>query len=94
VTARLAVEADAAAPLTVEVAVTAPDGTALPPVRRTVALDPGMGTVTVPISIPAPQRWWPVGLGAQPLYKVAARIVDGAGPGRPPRARWACAPSN
>ena len=81
-TARLAVEADAAAPLTVELAVTAPDGTALPPVRRTVALDPGTGTVTVPISIPAPQRWWPVGLGAQPLYKVAARIVDGAGAGQ------------
>ncbi|MFD2782865.1 hypothetical protein ACFS32_19445 [Novosphingobium pokkalii] len=36
-TARLAVEADAAAPLTVELAVTTPDGTALPPVRRTVS---------------------------------------------------------
>ncbi|NMN03127.1 MULTISPECIES: glycoside hydrolase family 2 protein [unclassified Novosphingobium] len=81
-TARLAVEADSPAPLTVELAVTAPDGTALPPVKRQVPVDPGHNVVTVPITIPAPQRWWPVGLGAQPLYKVAARIVDGAGAGQ------------
>lgn len=81
-TVRLNVEADTTAPLTVELVVTAPDGTALPPVKRTVSVEPGKNVVTVPLTIPAPQRWWPVGLGAQPLYQVAARIVDGAGAGQ------------
>ena len=81
-TARLAVEADATAPLTVELAVTAPDGTALPPVTRSVSVDAGSNTITVPLTIPAPQRWWPVGMGTQPLYQVAARIIDGAGQGQ------------
>ena len=35
--------------------------------------------VTVPLSISAPQLWWPAGMGEHPLYTVTVRLRDQAG---------------
>jgi beta-mannosidase len=61
--------------------VTGPDGQALAPVSREASFDAGASTVTVPLTIAAPKRWWPVGYGDQPLYKVSGEIASGAGTG-------------
>ncbi len=56
-------------PVSVRVAVTAPDGTVLS----------GEGTrCTIPV--PDPQLWWPAGLGGQPLYTVQVTLESGDGP--------------
>lgn len=74
-TARLEVIAGAAATRTVIATIVAPDGRRLV-AERAVALTPGRNLVTVPLTIPAPQRWQPVGYGAQPLYRVEASLGD------------------
>jgi beta-mannosidase len=45
--------------------------------RRT--LDALVGRTTVPcrIVIPDPQLWWPNGMGAQPIYRLTARVLCG-----------------
>lgn len=66
---------------TVELAVTptAPDGAALPVVRQTVTLAPGVNRVSVPVPIAAPKLWWPAGYGRQDLYRFSASVaLDGA----------------
>ncbi|HEY3378929.1 MAG TPA: glycoside hydrolase family 2 protein [Armatimonadota bacterium] len=37
------------------------------------------GQAHVELAIPDPQRWWPNGLGAQPLYTVTVELCDAAG---------------
>ena len=44
-------------------------------VSRAVTLAAGANAVSVPLTIADPQRWWPVGYGAQPRYTVAATLV-------------------
>lgn len=61
--------------------VTGPDGQALAPVSREASFDAGESVVTVPLTVAAPKRWWPVGYGDQPLYKVSGEIASGAGAG-------------
>ena len=46
-------------------------------VSRTATLAAGANAVTVPLTIAEPQRWWPVGYGAQPMYTVAATLIVG-----------------
>lgn len=75
VIARLDVVADAAVRRRVRAVVTTPDGRTVA-VERDVALAPGANHVAVPLTIARPQRWWPAGAGAQPLYKVTATIGD------------------
>ena len=60
--------------------ITTPEGKVLN-AGRDVALGEGESTVSLPVSIARPQRWWPAGYGAQPLYTVSARIADGPGEG-------------
>ncbi|MFD1789784.1 glycoside hydrolase family 2 protein [Sphingomonas floccifaciens] len=73
VTATLTVVADAAVRRTLHAVVTAPDGRQVP-VEREVALAPGENRVTLPVTIAQPQRWQPVGYGAQPMYRIAADL--------------------
>ncbi|MCP8889330.1 beta-mannosidase [Sphingomonas faeni] len=78
--ARLSAELDVVAgeerPVTVQVAVTGPDGQ-VTQAARTVTIAAGASHVAVPVSIANPQRWFPAGYGAQPLYTVKATLTDG-----------------
>ena len=73
--ARLDLVADHAGAAAVRVEVTDPHGMRRVVVRR-VMLAPGANGVTVPLTIADPQRWWPVGYGAQPLYTIDAALLD------------------
>jgi beta-mannosidase len=58
---------------------TAPDGRRTQAAEQAFAADAGTRTLEAPLRIAAPQRWYPVGYGAQPLYRFDAEIVrDGA----------------
>jgi beta-mannosidase len=59
------------------VQVTPPEGLSFT-VTRPVALDAGRNTLSVPIRIEHPARWYPAGYGAQPLYAFHALVIDGA----------------
>lgn len=43
-------------------------------VRATSALGAGEATASVTVDLPAVDRWWPVGYGAQPLYDVVVAL--------------------
>ncbi|WP_426263279.1 beta-mannosidase [Sphingomonas sp. PWP1-2] len=76
--ARATVQADRAGAATLRVVLTAPDGSHQTVTQR-VTLAAGDNAVTLPITVAQPQRWQPVGYGAQPLYRVAATLEqDGA----------------
>ncbi|MCF7223321.1 beta-mannosidase [Marilutibacter chinensis] len=55
----------------------APDGRRRQVARQRVDVTAGMNTVTVPLSIDEPQRWFPVGYGAQPLYRFDVEVREG-----------------
>ncbi|MEG8044310.1 glycoside hydrolase family 2 protein [Sphingomonas faeni] len=78
--ARLSAELDVVAgqerPVTVQIAVTGPDGR-VTQAARTVTIAAGASHVAVPVSVANPQRWFPAGYGAQPLYTVKATLTDG-----------------
>ncbi len=44
------------------------------PVEVAVALEPGLNVVPLEVVIDAPQRWWPNGLGEQPLYDIVVGV--------------------
>ena len=72
-TAHATIVADVTKSVTLTATVTAPDGSRQT-VERTVTLAPGSNPVTIPLTIAKPQRWQPVGYGAQPLYTVATTL--------------------
>ncbi|GAA0671312.1 beta-mannosidase [Sphingomonas insulae] len=72
-TAHATIVADTTKAVTLTTTVTAPDGTR-DTVRRSITLVPGSNPVTIPLTIARPQRWQPVGYGAQPLYTVATTL--------------------
>ncbi|GGO97960.1 beta-mannosidase [Stakelama pacifica] len=57
----------------VRVTVTGPDGRSVRSERK-LELAAGDNAVSLPLSVKNPQRWWPAGYGAQPLYKVAVSL--------------------
>lgn len=71
--AKLDVVADAAVRTTVRATVTTPAGQAIT-VEQAVTLAAGHNAVSIPLTIADPQRWQPVGYGAQPLYRVDAAL--------------------
>ncbi|KQN94114.1 beta-mannosidase [Sphingomonas sp. Leaf231] len=73
--ARFDVVADRAGPAVLRATITAPDGK-LVTAEQTVTLAPGDNRVTILLTIARPQRWQPVGYGAQPLYRVAGALVE------------------
>jgi beta-mannosidase len=72
-TAKLDVVADADVHTTIRATLTGPDGVAQT-VQRDVTLAAGRNLVTVPLTVARPQRWQPVGYGAQPLYRIATTL--------------------
>jgi beta-mannosidase len=72
------VQADHAGAFTLRASVTAPDGTTVP-FERSVDLIAGENHVSLPLDIAHPQRWWPAGYGAQPLYTVTGTLGDANG---------------
>lgn len=57
---------------------TAPDGTRTRVARQQVALQAGDGNViALPVTIDKPQRWFPNGYGAQPLYRFDVELLEG-----------------
>ena len=75
-TARMTLVADRAATQTVRVALSGPNGERQS-VERQVALAAGTNSIAIPLTVARPQRWQPVGYGAQPLYTVTGALVDG-----------------
>lgn len=77
--AEFEIESDATRTVDLTVAPTAPDGSALPVVRQSVTLAPGLNRVSVPVAVAAPKLWWPAGYGRQDLYRFDASVaVNGA----------------
>ncbi|MDH3456228.1 MAG: glycoside hydrolase family 2 protein [Gemmatimonadota bacterium] len=44
------------------------------PVEADIVLEPGLNVIPLEAIIDAPQRWWPHGLGKQPLYQVVVEV--------------------
>ncbi|MGE8280335.1 MAG: beta-mannosidase [Stenotrophomonas sp.] len=70
-------QADAAATQKVVVDVLDPDGAKVAQISQDIALKPGENSVSLPLQIDKPRRWWPVGYGAQDRYTVLARLGGG-----------------
>lgn len=75
--AQVRVESSATAKATVLVTYTTPKGDRLALPEVATQLVPGSNTVRLPIVIEHPERWWPVGYGAQNLYQFSAKIRIG-----------------
>ncbi len=78
VIANLSVAATDAREARVRIVATAPDGRRVEAIR-TVTLAAGANRVAVPLTLPRPQIWQPIGYGAQPLYTIAATLDAGDG---------------
>ncbi|MDX2283343.1 MAG: glycoside hydrolase family 2 protein [Bacteroidia bacterium] len=74
-TARIDVEAARAGTLRLSAGV----AEGLEPLEWKVEVQPGHNRFDMPVRIPNPQRWWPAGMGAQPLYEVQARLHSASG---------------
>lgn len=70
------IASDGAAPASVTIDVTGPDGS-----HQTVTQDASLFAGTVPVRVPLridhPRRWWPVGYGRPDLYTVKATVTQG-----------------
>jgi len=56
---------------------TAPDGKRTLAAERRVTLQAGINRIELPLHIDNPQRWFPNGYGAQPLYRYEVELGDG-----------------
>lgn len=56
---------------------TAPDGKRTRIAEQAFDAEPGLRTLEAPLRIADPQRWYPVGYGAQPLYRFEAELLRG-----------------
>ncbi|THV23609.1 glycoside hydrolase family 2 protein [Glycomyces paridis] len=52
------------------------------PLETAVTVPAGSDSVTVVLDVPQVRRWWPVGHGDQPLYKVSVEVGEGHWEGR------------
>ncbi|WP_242096298.1 glycoside hydrolase family 2 protein [Sphingomonas sp. CROZ-RG-20F-R02-07] len=75
ISARIDIAADGMERRRIAATVTGPSGRTVK-AQRMVTLAPGLNHVAIPLAIAHPQRWWPAGSGAQPLYRVAVAAGD------------------
>lgn len=54
----------------------APDGARSLAAERRIDLRPGANRIELPLQVPYPQRWFPNGYGAQPLYRYELEVGD------------------
>ena len=71
--------ADASKALHVRVDAIGPDGQSAAHVEQDVTVDIGSNSVSLPIRIVDPKRWYPAGYGAQDMYTFKASILDANG---------------
>ena len=74
--AQFQVQADKGGAARINLTWTAPDGSH-GQASQDVTLKAGDNTLSLPLAIAHPQRWWPAGYGAQNLYRFHADIVAG-----------------
>ena len=79
VDAVLQIDSDRAAAVMLDVDARDPDDKSVATQHQAARIMRGANTITVPIAIARPRRWWPTGYGEQALYTFAARIRDGRG---------------
>jgi beta-mannosidase len=75
----LSIDSDRAVEATIEVAPRDPDGKPLSAIKQAAHLRAGSNTITLPVSIAQPRRWWPSGQGEQALYTFSVRVSDARG---------------
>jgi beta-mannosidase len=78
VSAQLEVLADASQTVHLSVDAVGPDGQVAAHAEQDVTVDPGSQTVSVPLRIAQPRRWYPAGYGAQDMYTFRASLREGA----------------
>lgn len=77
VTAIAAIDAARAGDYVLRLWQTAPDGARRQVATRRMPLHAGINRISQPVRIERPQRWFPVGYGAQPLYRFDLELLDG-----------------
>ncbi|GGA30250.1 beta-mannosidase [Dyella nitratireducens] len=78
VAAQFEVLADASKTVHVSVDAVGPDGQVAAHAEQDVTVDPGSNTVSLPLRIANPRRWYPAGYGAQDMYTFKASVRDGS----------------
>jgi beta-mannosidase len=79
VAAQWEIDADASKTVHVSVDAVAPDGQIAAHVEQDVIIDTGHQTISLPLRIAHPRRWFPVGYGAPDMYTFKASIRDDDG---------------
>jgi beta-mannosidase len=77
ITARVAIDAVKPGSYQLRVWQTDPGGNRHVVATQRIDLATGARTIEVPLHINKPQRWFPAGYGAQPLYRFEAEALDG-----------------
>ncbi|UYC13373.1 glycoside hydrolase family 2 protein [Xanthomonas sp. CFBP 8445] len=77
--AQLQVQAGRSGEVQLDLDVLGPDGQRVGQFSQRAVVDPGANTLTVPVRIAKPQRWFPAGYGRQDLYTFKAHLRDAAG---------------
>ncbi|MDY4285482.1 glycoside hydrolase family 2 protein [Xanthomonas sp. LF06-19] len=77
--AQLQVQAGRSGEVQLDLDVLGPDGQRVGQFSQRAVVDPGANTLTVPVRIAKPQRWFPAGYGRQDLYTFKAQLRDAAG---------------
>jgi len=72
--------ATASGPATLVLETTGPTGQPGPRLEQAVTLQPNHHEVTAELHLDNPQRWFPAGYGAQPLYSFKATLLQGGQP--------------
>lgn len=78
VTAVATVDAVSAGDYVLRLWQSSPEGPRKLVATRRVSLAAGLNHLSQPLRIERPQRWFPVGYGAQPLYRFELELLDGA----------------
>ena len=77
ITARVAIDAVKPGDYQLRLWQTDPNGKRKLAAKQRVELAAGDNTISLPLHIRKPQRWFPVGYGAQPLYRFEVEVLEG-----------------
>jgi beta-mannosidase len=77
ITARVAIDSVTPGDYQLRLWQTDPGGRRSLAAKQRIELGAGDNTISLPLRIRKPQRWFPVGYGAQPLYRFEVEVLDG-----------------